>query len=337
MLPPFRMELKSWFLKEGRELSFRHNRTPYRVWVSEMMLQQTQAAVVVPYFERWMKLFPTVESLAHATIDQVLKAWEGLGYYSIARHLHSGAQLIVKWGVFPDNLEALPGVGPYTAAAIRSFALHQKAAAVDGNVLRVMARFVGEEGEIDRPAVRRRLVQAVEALLPDDEPWVTMEALIELGALICQRKPSCARCPLMPNCLAYRHGLDLPRRRPRAQSISIERTVALIEWEGHLLLKQGIQGRVMADLYEFPYLEGRCAWEDFSLGFPLEFVKELPIQRHSFTKYRATLYPLLLRAKGYTFNSSAGLGVSDRWVRREMVALLPLSSGHKRIYENFTQ
>lgn len=319
------MELKTWFLENARELSFREGRTPYRVWVSEVMLQQTQASVVIPYFERWMETFPTVEVLATAPIEQVLKLWEGLGYYSRARNLHKGAQEIVHLGGFPEDLESITGIGPYTAGAIASFALHQKAAAVDGNVLRVMARFLGEEGEIDKPAIRKKLTKTVEEFLPQEEPWIVMEALIELGALICQKKPKCEACPLKKECVTFRHGLDLPNRTPRQKTIFLERTVAVIECEGHILLKRGQEGQVMADLYEFPYLEGKREWTEF--GEDLEYVKPLSVQKHSFTKYRVTLYPHFLKAQKL---------VGEGWKKREEVGTLPFSSGHKRVYEDFT-
>ncbi len=321
------MELKKWFLENGRELAFRKERTAYRVWVSEVMLQQTQASVVVPYFERWMEAFPTVEALASAPIEQVLKLWEGLGYYSRARNLHKGAQEIVRLGAFPKDLESISGIGPYTAGAIRSFAFKERAAAVDGNVLRVMSRFLGEGGEIDKPHVRKKLTEAVEAFLPEEEPWVAMEALIELGALVCQKRPKCSGCPLQGGCQAFRHGLELPKRSPRAKTIFLERTVAVIECEGFLFVKQGERGQVMADLYEFPYLEGNRVWTDFDLGLKLEYVKALPEEKHSFTKYRVTLYPHFLRAK---------MRSNEGWKKREELGKLPFSSGHKRIYENLT-
>ena len=320
------MELKNWFLENGRLLSFREDRTAYRVWVSEVMLQQTQASVVVPYFERWMEAFPTVEALASAPIEAVLKLWEGLGYYSRARNLHLGAKQIVALGGFPKDLESIRGIGPYTAGAIRSFAFKEKAAAVDGNVLRVMARFLGEEGEIDKPSIRQKLTRAVEEFLPQEEPWIVMEALIELGALICQKKPKCTLCPLKNNCQAFCHGLDLPNRSKRQKTIYLERTVAVIEAEGHLLLQKGKKGQVMADLYEFPYLEGRCSWQEF--GSHLTLVKPLAIQKHSFTKYRVTLYPYFLKAS---------VRWGEGWKKREEVGKLPFSSGHKRVYEDFTQ
>ncbi|MCH9610551.1 MAG: Adenine DNA glycosylase [Chlamydiales bacterium] len=289
------------------------------------MLQQTQASVVIPYFERWMEAFPTIEALAKAPVEHVLKLWEGLGYYSRARNLHKGAKEIVSLGGFPEDLQSISGIGPYTAGAIKSFAFHQKAAAVDGNVLRVMARYLGEEGEIDKPAVRKKLTQAVEDLLPNEEPWVVMEALIELGALVCQKKPKCSNCPLRSQCQSFRHGLNLPNRSPRVKITKLERTVAVIECDGYLLLKKGDPGRVMADLFEFPYLEGRRDPADF--GRDLDYVGPLLVQKHSFTRYRVTLYP-------HHFVASSRKG--EGWKKREEVGTLPFSSGHKRVYEDFT-
>ncbi|MCP5469963.1 MAG: A/G-specific adenine glycosylase [Chlamydiales bacterium] len=321
-------ELKEWFGEHARVLPFRQGRTPYRVWISEVMLQQTQALVVIPYFERWMEAFPTVEALAVAPIEKVLKIWEGLGYYSRARNLHKGAKQIVAMGGFPEDPTEIVGIGPYTAGAIRSFAFHKKAAAVDGNVLRVLARFTGEEGEIDRPAVQKKLRLLAESILPDEESWVVSEALIELGALVCQKKAACSRCPLKRGCVALREGLDLPRRRPREKAVLLERTVGVIVHDDKILLRRGEEGKVMADLFEFPYIEGKRCWSAFAdLGLELEYLAKLPLQKHTFTKYRVTLYPHLLRAK--TSNI-------EGWKKRGELGKLPFSSGHKRIYENLT-
>lgn len=322
-------KLKEWFLENARFFPFRENRTPYRVWVSEVMLQQTQASVVVPYFQKWMERFPTVEDLANAPLEEVLKLWEGLGYYSRARNLHRGAKEIVKRGGFPKNPAEIVGIGAYTAGAILSFAFHEKVAAVDGNVLRLLARVTGEEGEIDRPATKKKLNIFAQEMLPQEESWVVSEALIELGALICQKKAKCSLCPLKEQCMAYREGLELPKRSSRQKTIFLERTVGVVFHDDLVLLKKGEKGKVMQDLYEFPYLEGRKSWKEFEkLDLKLECVASLPVEKHSFTRFRVTLYPFLLRCLGINNNLE--------WKKREDLCKLPFSSGHKRIYENLT-
>jgi A/G-specific adenine glycosylase len=324
------MSLKEWFLEEKRALPWRENPTPYRVWISEVMLQQTQASVVVGYFERWMQKFPTVHDLAKSSLAEVMKAWEGLGYYSRARYLHEAAVTIVKefGGEIPsrrEDLERLKGFGPYTIGAVLSFAFHQKAAAVDGNVKRVISRlFTIEEG----------IEEKVEKFLPDEEPWVIMEALIELGAMVCQKRPKCQECPLQDQCLAFQKGVveHFPVKNRKIKILELKREVAIIMHGSELLIRQEKVGKVMGGLYEFPYLEEGETW-DFALK--MNFCHELPLVKHSFTRYRATLYPKVWKAlekegvKGY------------EWVSWEKIASLPFSSGHRRIlkqlqHENLT-
>jgi A/G-specific adenine glycosylase len=200
--------LNTWFEENRRAFPWREDPTPYSVWVSEVMLQQTRASVVVPYFERWMITFPSVAALAVAPIEQVIKMWEGLGYYSRARNLHRGAQQIVDdfGGVIPSTKEELlkiRGLGPYTVAAILSFGFKQRAAAVDGNVLRVITRYAWIDQDIQKVATKRVVAEFVESFLDEKQPWVTSEALIELGATICTPAPRCALCPIQSGCAAY--------------------------------------------------------------------------------------------------------------------------------------
>jgi A/G-specific adenine glycosylase len=208
-------ELNSWFLENRRELPWRIDPTPYRVWISEVMLQQTRASVVIPYFERWMTLFPDVAALAAAPIERVIKTWEGLGYYSRARNLHRGAQQMVEsfGGEVPSDREALmsiKGLGPYTIGAILSFGFQKRAAAVDGNVTRVLARYFSIEENVGRQSVKRLIGEKAEAILDEREPWVTAEALIELGATVCTPKPFCELCPLQKSCLGKDKAESLP-------------------------------------------------------------------------------------------------------------------------------
>lgn len=338
-------QLKHWFFLNRRELPWRENSSPYAVWISEVMLQQTQVAVVVPYFKKWMTLFPNVQALAEATLDQVIKAWEGLGYYSRARNLHEGAQYLMEHhgGALPEDPHALAkvkGLGPYTIGAIRSFAFKQKAPAVDGNVLRVLARFFAIEEPIDQGRTRREIEELTLSLLPDVEPWIVMEALIELGALVCQKKPICDSCPLTANCLAYQKGLTtaLPKKGKKMPTTFLHRLVVIIQSEQGLLLKQGEKGKVMADLWEFPYLEvsqpvsDPLKWQQeiektFSLS--LTYQASLPEVSHGFTRYKAFLYPHLWQAQ-----SSLTLP-SYEWVPMKKLMQKPFSSGHRRILKAF--
>lgn len=333
--------LKRWFFLNHRRLPWRENSTPYAVWVSEVMLQQTQVAVVIPYFERWMRLFPTVEALARAPREEVIKAWEGLGYYSRARNLHDGARYLLEnhGGELPESAELLAkvkGVGPYTVGAIRSFAFKQKAPAVDGNVLRVMARLFEIEAPIDQGKTRREIEELVRSLLPDSEPWIVMEALIELGALVCQKKAQCMSCPLSESCLAFQRGkvAELPKKGKKIPTTFLHRLVAIVESKDGFLLKQGESGKVMADLWEFPYFEHEepisevGMWHDaieshFSLS--LTYKEALPEISHGFTRYKAFLYP-------HVWQTDARSPIEGyEWVPQNELKKIPFSSGHRRL------
>lgn len=311
--------IKSWFLSHARKLPWREERSAYRVWVSEMMLQQTQVSVVIPYFERWMREFPTIEALAQAPLEKVLKLWEGLGYYSRARSLHEGAKMICAefGGELPQSKEALlkiRGIGPYTQGAIRSFAFQQKAAAVDGNVVRVLSRYFMES----RP--KEIETRAVE-VLPDEEPWVVAEGLIELGATVCKKRPDCSACPIKEGCLAYRHQRveEFPKKIARPKTTILHRTVAVMRC-GELFAIQKSR-----ELYEFPFVEekGDVVALFKREGIVLTHRQLLPEQEHSFTRYRAFLYPHLVE--------SHTRDPRYRWERLERLKQLPFSAGHKRV------
>lgn len=337
--------LKIWFLQNKRAFPWREDPTPYKVWVSEIMLQQTQASVVVPYFERWMQLFPTISDLARASLDQVIKAWEGLGYYSRARYLHAGSQQVASnyGGRLPDQCEELQkikGIGPYTLGAISSFAFHQKAAAVDGNVIRVLTRYFQIEDDVSKPKVVNQLRELAEKILPDEEPWVIVEALIELGALICTRKPNCYRCPLQPSCRAFANGLEnnLPFKSAKTTYISLYRSVAVISHGDKLLVRRGEKGEIMSDLHEFPYFDtdSNGIPDDVldkkieeTYGLQVQLQSKLPSVSHSFTRYRVRLEPV-------QFSINTNKQVSGfEWRSISELKNLAFSSGHRRIFEFF--
>lgn len=286
------------------------------------MLQQTQAAVVVGYFDRWMQKFPTLRALASASLAEVMKTWEGLGYYARARHLHVAAQIMMEQcgGEIPKErsvLEKLPGFGPYTVGAVLSFAHHQKAAAVDANVKRVISRLYASEKDI---------AAKTELLLPSKEPWVVMEALIELGATICQKKARCHLCPLQKNCAAFREGVvdQFPAPKKKIPITLLERRVAVIWCQGAFLVRQEEVGKVMGGLFLFPYVEQKEDWD-----FPLEmkFVQHLSPIEHGFTRYRAILFPEIWQAR--EARPIEGL----RWVGEEEIGSLPFASGHRQILQ----
>lgn len=336
-------KLKRWFVAEARDFPWRRDPTPYEVWISEMMLQQTQAAVVVPYFERWMTCFPTVQHVAQAELHEVLKEWEGLGYYSRARYIHEAALYLVEHcnGVFPsteEGLKKIKGLGPYTIGAIRSFAFHQRAAAVDGNVLRVLARYLKVEEDISQPKTVQKLRQMAQELLPEEESWIANEALIELGATYCGRKPKCALCPLRAECLGHRSGMaqQLPIKSKKQQVEALYRAVALVRSGDYVLVRQGAKGEIMSDLYEFPYFEtGNAGWtvEEFrerllrEWGFAVSECGIYPEVKHSFTRYRVTLRAVNFVCDGR--HEVAGL----QWLTVPELKRYAFSSGHRRLFQ----
>lgn len=332
-------ELKNWFLESQRKFPWRENKTPYRVWISEVMLQQTRAVVVIDYFERWMETFPTIEVLAASDLETVIKLWEGLGYYTRARNIHLGAKQIVEkfQGSIPSTYEELlsiRGIGPYTASAILAFAFEQKAPALDGNVMRVLARLLGFEKDVTKHAKELRL--KLLALLPDEEAFIVMEALIELGATICMKKPLCHDCPLSPSCHALQTKTTdlLPIKKSRDRVIKLRRFIACIEAEGAFLVRLVAKGEIMADLWEFPYFEIKDEEESFfedeiekKWGLSLEKKGILPKQKGHFTRYSVEHYPVL-----YKSNKKEVMGY--QWIKWEDLPELAFSSAHRRILES---
>ncbi|HEY8418371.1 MAG TPA: A/G-specific adenine glycosylase [Limnochordales bacterium] len=301
--------LLAWFAVHRRRLPWRENRDPYRVWIAEVMLQQTRVETAIPYYQRFLEQFPTVHALAEAPEAAVLKAWEGLGYYSRARNLQRAAREVVAryGGTLPADaraLAALPGIGPYTAGAIAALAFNLPVAAVDGNVLRVMARALGIPEDVSRPAVQRRIAAAVESLIPPGRAGLFVEALMELGALVCTPKsPQCTACPWQRACVAHGTGQAerLPRRAPRTRPRPVYGAVAVIaRGERVLVVRRPAEG-LLAGLWEFPWAEA-AREEDASpalvqavareLGLEVQVERELVPVRHVFShlEWRLRVY-----------------------------------------------
>ncbi len=287
-----RVALLAWYHRERRELPWRGARDPYRVWVSEVMLQQTTVKVVLPYYTAFLELFPTLTALAAAAEDDVLARWSGLGYYRRARQLHAGARHVVERhaGRFPATeaeARAVPGVGPYTAAAVLSIAYGVPLPVVDGNVRRVFARLFalrGPEWQGDKPYY----VLGAE-LLARESPGDWNQALMELGATLCTpRHPACPRCPLRSHCRAQAEGMQgaLPEARARRRSVDVSVAAALLERDGLVLLVQRGEGRVMRGLWEIPQTTLESAGQR-------DLVDELR-ERHGL---RVALGPCLLTAR----------------------------------------
>ncbi len=255
-----RRALLKWYRREKRDLPWRNTRDPYRIWLCEIMMQQTRIDQGLPYYERFVQAFPTVHDLAAADEERVLKLWEGLGYYARARNLHKAARIVSRdlGGAFPRTVEglmALPGVGRYTAGAVASIAYGVPAPVVDGNVKRVLARLFNLELSIDSPAAQAPLWQRAAELVPRTAPGDFNQALMELGARICvPSKPRCPECPVRTRCEAHARGTqdELPRRNARTTAPRHEDVAAVIRRDGTYLLGKRPDHGLLSGLWEFP-------------------------------------------------------------------------------------
>lgn len=304
-IPLLRQHLLNWYRQHGRELPWRQTRDPYAIWVSEIMLQQTQVKTVIPYYDRWLQQFPTIESLAIADQQQVLKAWEGLGYYARARNLQKAAQEVWQQydGVFPTDLKTvmgLPGIGRTTAGGILSAAFNQRTAILDGNVKRVLARLIA----LQTPPARSlpELWQLSEALLDPNHPRDFNQALMDLGATVCvPHKPDCDRCPWKSSCRAAQLGIQtqLPMTETRTPIPRKVIGVAVI-WNaaGQILIDRRKQSGLLGGLWEFPggklepgeTIEACIAREiKEELGIEIEVGDQLVVVDHTYSHFHVTL------------------------------------------------
>ena len=331
--------LLSWFKQHKRSFPWRENTSPYEVWVSEVMLQQTQAITVIPYFSRFTQKYPTIKALAAAPIEEVLKEWEGLGYYSRVRNLHEGARYVAEHfdGNLPQDpkmLKKIKGIGPYTLGAIMCFAFKQAYPAVDGNVLRVISRLFALEDDISQPKTKNKIESLVAGLLTKEEGYILSEALIELGATICKKQAQCLECPIRSSCQALKYQLvsKLPKKSKKIAYEKKIHKVWILIYRNHLLIKKNIEG-IMQDLHEFPFdaVEVNTIPTPLSKLFSLSKPLSLPIFKQSFTRYRVMLEPYLLEVK----EKKAHKGYE--WKSKKELEALAFSSGHKRLLEYLLQ
>lgn len=264
--------LSAWYLENGRALPWREDPTPYHVWLSEIMLQQTRIAAVIPYYHRFLAALPTVRALAEVDDAALMKLWEGLGYYSRARNLKAAAKRIVEVfdGELPadyDALLSLPGIGEYTAGAVSSIAFGLPEPAVDGNVLRVIMRLCDCHADITLPETKKQVTAALRRVYPTgDAAGILTQAIMELGENVCipNGQPRCMACPLSPYCRALTANTvdELPKKTPKKPRRIEEKTVLLIECEGACALRQRPEGGLLAGLWEFPGAEGILTAEE---------------------------------------------------------------------------
>lgn len=298
----FSHRLLAWHRHHGRhDLPWQNTRDPYRIWLSEIMLQQTQVSTVIPYYTRFLARFPDIATLAAAAPEAVLALWAGLGYYARARNLHRCARVLrdEHGGAFPTraaDIATLPGIGRSTAAAIAAFAFGERAAILDGNVKRVLCRAFGIEGFPGKPAVERELWALAESLLPATGIEAYTQGIMDLGATRCTRaRPDCANCPLHDHCVAARHGRQaaLPSARPTPPPPERVADYALFVAEGHVLLERRPPAGIWGGLLCLPEGEPRTLAR--ALNLEIQGADPLPPLRHAFTHFRLTLKPWLCR------------------------------------------
>ncbi len=301
----FQQRVLQWFDAHGRkDLPWQIDPTPYRVWVSEIMLQQTRVTTVIPYFERFMGRFPDVAALADAPLDEVLHHWSGLGYYARARNLHHAAQRIRDEyeGVMPEDFAAvvaLPGIGRSTAGAILALACHQHHAILDGNVKRVLARFQAVEGWPGKPAVADELWAHTERYTPRERVAEYTQAMMDLGATLCVRgTPACAACPLAEACVAHAQGreTEFPFPKPKKTlPVRATRMLMLVDTQGQVYLEQRPPAGVWGGLWSFPELgadDDIDAWCRQRLGCAGAVQEQWPVVRHTFSHFHLDITPL---------------------------------------------
>jgi A/G-specific adenine glycosylase len=352
--------LLDWFSKNARDLPWRRTRDPYAIWVSEIMLQQTQVKTVIPFWSRWLRELPTIESAAKAPSEKIHKLWEGLGYYTRVRNLQKAAQIIVEKhdSKFPEKFDevlALPGIGRYTAGAICSIAFNQPTPILDGNVIRVLTRIFGIAENPKEKKTNARLWQLAEELVgraassqqpaatartrtrtrdEDDSVSHLNQSLMELGALICTpRNPQCLICPVKKLCAAFKENRTekLPNLGKREAATARQFVAFVVERNGRFLVRQRPTGVVNAHLWEFPNVESNGAKPDANeifrsiFGIKPPAIQPLSTVKHSITRYRITLEAFSVQLKKTSFKSD---GI---WKTSAHLRSLAFSSAHKKL------
>jgi len=345
MSQEFSRKLLAWYARHQRRLPWRGAPDPYHVWVSEIMLQQTQVETVIPYYQRWLARFPTISALAEAPLQDVLAAWEGLGYYSRARNLHRAAQRVAtelggRLPREPAELLKLPGIGRYTAGAIASIAFGADAAVLDGNVKRVLARAFDFRSDVKSPAGIKALWALAESLVPPGRAGDYNQALMDLGATVCtSRAPACATCPVRSMCVARRLGVQLQRPITHPRPARPERVFAagVVRKAGQVLLVQRPADELLGGLWAFPSVECpppaelghalRQALRD-EWGIQVSLGPQVQTLFHGFTHFRLTLHVFECRWRSGRLRRGA---TPRRWVRLADLGTYPMGKTDRQI------
>jgi A/G-specific adenine glycosylase len=344
------MHLLAWFRQTKRDLPWRRTYDPYHVWISEIMLQQTQMDRGVEYFKRWIARFPDVAAVTRATEQEILKLWEGLGYYARARNLYRAAKVIVE--KFDghvhcdyDLLRGLPGVGPYTAAAIASIAGNSDIPVVDANVARIFARLFDLDEPIKERECRKRIEGLAHQLLPAGKARIFNQALMDLGGLICVPKnPKCHECPIAGECFAFLRGTvaDRPVSGKPRQTVLIEMATAVLSHEGRLFIQQRLADDIWGGLWEFPggRLEEnespeRAVVREYheETGFTVEVCNRITTVVHHYTRYKVVLHCFTCRLVGKDTVARLQAAQDCRWILPGELAEYAFPAGHRKLLE----
>ena len=322
-------KLLRWYRKHRRDLPWRRTKDPYRIWVSEIMLQQTTVEAVIPYYERFLRRFPTLQSLAEADEEEVLRLWSGLGYYSRARNLHRAARMVPTLPRTVKELRQLPGIGRYTAGAIVSIAYGRRAPILDGNVIRVLSRLFMISADPKSSRGQKIFWKKAEEILPQRNCGDFNQALMELGATVClPENPLCLSCPVSTHCLARKKGR--PESFPKGKRKTVYRNVimaaAVIRDKDKLLLIRRPDKGLLKGFWEVPMAEGDLG--KLMKKWPLEILTRLPMVRHSVLDRRLKIHPFLCRLRGEPPAQN-----SMRWIRPSELSSLPTSSMNRKILE----
>jgi len=342
----FARTLIEWQASHGRnDLPWQQNRQPYHIWLSEIMLQQTQVDTVIPYYQRFLQRFPDVAALAGAQLDDVLALWSGLGYYARARNLHRAAQQVMSehGGVFPRSaaeLVTLPGIGRSTAAAIASFCFGERVAILDGNVKRVLARHFGIEGIPGERAIEQGMWALAESLVPEQGADIYPQAIMDLGATLCTRsRPLCLHCPVTTTCVARREGrqTELPTAKPRKAVPQRESAMLILRAQDRVLLEQRPASGIWGGLFSLPEMEvGEDAASLMQRRFglsPTQSASALAPVRHTFTHFGLTIQPWLVVLE----NMPATLNEANlNWAELGALETLGLPAPIRRLLESLT-
>ena len=345
-MKPFARKLLAWYEKNKRDLPWRKTRDPYRIWLSEILLQQTRVEAVIPYYEKFLERFADVFALAHAPLDAVLKTWEGAGYYARARNLHRTAQIIAneRGGQFPRTVEhllELPGIGKYTAGAIASIAFKADEPVVDGNVARVLCRYFGIRDDVKAGATQQQLWKITTELLPRGHAREFNQALMELGATICVPKnPRCLVCPVQKNCVARELGLQnvLPAKRAKNELPHKIIAAGVIFKRGSILIQQRLSKGLLGGLWEFPggkveageSLEqcvGREVREE--LGIEIRVGAEIIAVEHAYSHFSITLHAF--RCEFVSGRVKLSSAQKFKWVKPGALEQYAFPSANKKI------